>query len=210
LSIGELSEHTGVPANTLRYYDALGLVRPAARVAGRRRYAAAAVRDVGLIVFFRDIGFSLAEFGHFIAGEQQSRRALIDHKLAELAEQQHRIEVARRVLEHGRRCPAREHMKCPGSGRSSMGNSVVSRWKKATPERTDKPRTSYRPLLGREGSRPAQVVDPFKGEIVSLLTTDEDIPGSTCSRSGGVSCHDPTRRSRVTPLKEETAGYECG
>jgi len=34
LSIGELSERTGVPTSTLRYYDDLGLVRPAARVAG--------------------------------------------------------------------------------------------------------------------------------------------------------------------------------
>jgi hypothetical protein len=32
---------TGVPATTLRYYDELGLVRPAARAAGRRRYAEA-------------------------------------------------------------------------------------------------------------------------------------------------------------------------
>ena len=103
---------TGVPASTLRYYDELGLVRPAARAAGRRRYAALAVRDVGLIVFFREIGFSLAEIGHFIAGERQSRRALIDDKLAELAEQQHRIEVARTALEHGRQCPASEPMKC--------------------------------------------------------------------------------------------------
>ena len=32
--------------------------------------------------------------------------------LAELAEQQHRIEVARTALEHGRNCPASEPMKC--------------------------------------------------------------------------------------------------
>jgi DNA-binding transcriptional MerR regulator len=112
LSIGELSERTGVPATTLRYYDELGLVRPTARSAGRRRYAASAVRDVGLIVCFREIGFSLAEIERFIAGERQSRREMIDHKLAELAEQQHRIEVARTALEHGRQCPAGEPMKC--------------------------------------------------------------------------------------------------
>jgi len=113
LSIGELSERTGVPSTTLRYYDELGLVRPAARSAGRRRYAASAVRDVGVILFFREIGFSLAEIGRFIADERQGRREMIDHKLAELAEQQHRLEVARAALEHGRRCPAGEPMKCP-------------------------------------------------------------------------------------------------
>src|SRR5206468_11137056 len=97
LSIGELSERTGVPATTLRYYDELGLVRPAARAAGRRRYAASAVRDVGVILFFREIGFSLAEIGRF-TGERPGQREMIDHKLAELAEQQHRIEVARTAL----------------------------------------------------------------------------------------------------------------
>jgi DNA-binding transcriptional MerR regulator len=113
LSIGELSERTGVAATALRYYDELGLVRPAARAAGRRRYAASAVRDVGLVVLFREIGFSLAEIGRFLGGEQHSRRDMIDHKLAGLAEQQHRIEVARTALEHGRKCPASEPMKCP-------------------------------------------------------------------------------------------------
>jgi DNA-binding transcriptional MerR regulator len=112
LSIGELAERTGVPATTLRYYDELGLVRPAGRASGRRRYTASTVRDVGMILFFREIGFSLAEIERFIAGERQGRRDMIDHKLAEIAEQQHRLEVARIALEHGRQCPASEPMKC--------------------------------------------------------------------------------------------------
>lgn len=113
LSIGELSERTGVPTTALRYYDELGLVRPTARASGRRRYAVSAARDVAVILFFREIGFSLAEIGRFIAGEKRSQRDLIDRKLAELAEQRHRIEVARAALEHGRRCPAGEPMRCP-------------------------------------------------------------------------------------------------
>lgn len=112
LSIGELAERTGVPTSALRYYDELGLVRPVARAAGRRRYAASAVRDVRVVLFFREIGFSLAEIGRFLAGQRQGRREMIDHKLAELSEQQHRIEVARTALEHGRQCPASEPMKC--------------------------------------------------------------------------------------------------
>ena len=112
MSIGELSERTGVPTSTLRYYDELGLVRPAGRAAGRRRYAASAIRDVGVILFFREIGFTLDEIGRFIAGERPDRREIIDRKLADLADQQHRIEVARTALEHGRRCPASEPMEC--------------------------------------------------------------------------------------------------
>ena len=113
LSIGELSDRTGVPTSALRYYDELGLVWPAERTAGRRRYAASAVEDVGVVLFFREIGFSLAEIGRFLVGERHDRRELTERKLAELAEQRHRIEVARTALEHGRRCPADDPLKCP-------------------------------------------------------------------------------------------------
>ncbi|MBO0840874.1 MAG: MerR family transcriptional regulator [Sciscionella sp.] len=112
LSIGELSERTGVPTSALRYYDELGLVRPATRTAGRRRYATSAVREVSLIVAFREIGFSLAEIEHFITGERRTRQELIKRKLAELADQQHRIEVASSALEHGLKCPASDHLRC--------------------------------------------------------------------------------------------------
>lgn len=113
LSIGELAERTGVPTSALRYYDELGLVRPVEREAGRRRYAESAVRDVGVLLFFQEIGFTLSEIGRFLTGEQPSRQEMIDGKLAELTEQQRRIEVARAALEHGRHCPASDPLKCP-------------------------------------------------------------------------------------------------
>src|SRR3954454_2909492 len=113
LAIGELAERTGVPTTALRYYDELGLVRPTARTAGRRRYAASAVADVGVILFFREVGFTLAEIGRLIGGDGPTRRKIIDEKAGELAAQQHRVEVARAALEHSRQCPAGEPMKCP-------------------------------------------------------------------------------------------------
>jgi DNA-binding transcriptional MerR regulator len=113
LAIGELAKRTGVAATALRYYDDLGLVRPAARESGRRRYAESAVADVGVILFLRAVGFSLAEIGSLVAGgDRRAWQNVIDRKLAELAEQQHRLDVARTALEHGRRCPAGEPMRC--------------------------------------------------------------------------------------------------
>ena len=114
LSIGELAERTGVPATTLRYYDELGLVRPATRSSGHRRYAESAVAQVGAIRFFREVGFTLAEISSFLtAHDPRSRQEIVDRKLAELTEQQHRIEVAREALAHGQRCPADDPMRCP-------------------------------------------------------------------------------------------------
>ena len=113
LSIGELAEQTGVATSALRYYDELGLVRPATRTSGRRRYALSAVTEVGVIRFLREVGFSLGEIGAFLAAtDRRSRQKIIDHKLVEFAEQQHRLDVARTLLEHGRRCPASEPMRC--------------------------------------------------------------------------------------------------
>jgi DNA-binding transcriptional MerR regulator len=113
LSIGELAERTGVATSALRYYDELGLVRPTIRTSGRRRYAPSAVAQVGVIVFLREVGFSLTEIRRFLAaGEHQSRQQIIDRKLSELAAQQHRLDVARTLLEHGQRCPAGDPMDC--------------------------------------------------------------------------------------------------
>ncbi len=39
--------------------------------------------------------------------------ALVDRKLAALAEQEHRLVVARTALEHGRDCPAKDPSRCP-------------------------------------------------------------------------------------------------
>jgi DNA-binding transcriptional MerR regulator len=102
-----------VATSALRYYDELGLLRPVARASGRRRYARSAVAEVGVILFFREIGFSLAEIRSLLTGGPwQARQGIIDRKLAELVEQQHRLDVARALLEHGRRCPAGEALRC--------------------------------------------------------------------------------------------------
>jgi DNA-binding transcriptional MerR regulator len=116
LSIGELAERTGVAATALRYYDDLGLVRPAARASGRRRYAESAVAEVGVVLFLRDVGFTLGEVATLVkAGSRSTSRwkGLVDRKLAELDEQEQRLRVARTALEHASRCPAGHPSRCP-------------------------------------------------------------------------------------------------
>ncbi len=115
ISIGELARRTGVAVTALRYYDEFGLVRPKTRASGQRRYAESAVRAVGVVLFLRDVGFSLAEVAELIAARPRTPGwlALVDRKLAALDEQQHRLLVARNALEHGRDCPAKDPSRCP-------------------------------------------------------------------------------------------------
>lgn len=76
LSIGELAERAGVARTALRYYDEFGLVRPVVRVSGQRRYPESAIKDVRVICFLREVGFSLSEVGAFLsAGERRLRNA---------------------------------------------------------------------------------------------------------------------------------------
>ena len=110
-SIGRLADRTGVPATTLRYYDDLGLVRPVSRQAGRRRYDDTAVAQVGAILVFRDVGFTLAEIAEL--GDRERWPDLAARKLDELAALADRVQVARTALEHAVVCPHGDPRECP-------------------------------------------------------------------------------------------------
>ncbi len=115
IPIGELARRTGVAVTALRYYDELGLVRPKTRASGQRRYAESAVQAVAVVLFLRDVGFSLAEVAELIAARTRTARwsALVDRKLTALAEHEHRLLVARTLLELARDCPATHPTRCP-------------------------------------------------------------------------------------------------
>ena len=72
LSIGEVSEHTGLTADTLRYYERIGLLPGVSRNAGgQRRYSD---NDLGRLRFIRRaqaMDFSLDEIGGLLQLREQ-------------------------------------------------------------------------------------------------------------------------------------------
>jgi DNA-binding transcriptional MerR regulator len=79
--IGEFAELGGVSTKTLRHYEKVGLLRPAA-VDARTRYrcyAATQLRDLASILALRDLGLSLPEIRAFLArsGTRSDRRSLL-------------------------------------------------------------------------------------------------------------------------------------
>lgn len=67
LTIGELSERSGVPTSALRYYDRLGLI-PADRSAGnQRRYPRSSLRRVAFVRVAQRVGVTLDEIAEALA-----------------------------------------------------------------------------------------------------------------------------------------------
>jgi DNA-binding transcriptional MerR regulator len=115
LTIGELARRTGVTTSALRYYDELGLVQPTRRVSGHRRYAVDAVIAVGVVRFFQEVGFTLAETRRLITSRKRSPvawRALAVRKSEELRHRIEREEAAQQVIEHSLVCPKDNFFDC--------------------------------------------------------------------------------------------------
>lgn len=99
--IGEFAELSGVSTKTLRHYEKMGLLRPAA-VDARTRYrcyATAQLRDLASILALRDLGLSLPEIRAFLAktGSRTDRRTLL---LRLRQSTQNTIEKATQSLNH--------------------------------------------------------------------------------------------------------------
>jgi MerR family redox-sensitive transcriptional activator SoxR len=73
LTIGALSERTGVATSALRFYEAEGLLHSARTDGGQRRYARDALRRVSFIRVAQQVGLSLGEIGDVLASLPDGR-----------------------------------------------------------------------------------------------------------------------------------------
>ncbi|WP_079417003.1 heavy metal-responsive transcriptional regulator [Thiomonas intermedia] len=91
LTIGELAQRAQLGAETLRYYERLGLLAPAARSpSGYRRYTAQALEQLDFIRRAQALGFSLMQIGELLAlhgrpeADMSAVRAIAAQRLAEI------------------------------------------------------------------------------------------------------------------------------
>ena len=79
--IGEFADLSGVSAKTLRFYDEVGLLRPASvdPRTGYRYYVPKQLEELASIIALKDIGLSLAEVRNLIkkAGSNEDRRRML-------------------------------------------------------------------------------------------------------------------------------------
>lgn len=73
IGIGEFSRSTGVPIATLRYYDDIGILRPERvdEFSGYRFYAAAQMRQAGLLRVMRAAGIKLEDVGRILDDREE-------------------------------------------------------------------------------------------------------------------------------------------
>jgi MerR family redox-sensitive transcriptional activator SoxR len=73
LSIGAVSERTGVATSALRFYEVEGLVHPVRSDGGQRRYHRDVIRRVSFIRIAQEVGLTLSEIGEALASLPEHR-----------------------------------------------------------------------------------------------------------------------------------------
>jgi Cu(I)-responsive transcriptional regulator len=121
MTIGEAAARSGVPPKTIRFYEEIGLIEPAERLANRyRAYNENAVRTLRFISRARGLGFSLKEVGELLALYRDHSRASKDVKglaLAHVAELDRKIAeltaIRNLIAELAERCQGDDRPECP-------------------------------------------------------------------------------------------------
>lgn len=68
LTIGEVARRAGLRTSAVRYYEDVGILPPAARVGGQRRYDETVVARLAVIHLAQEVGFSVAEIRTLVDG----------------------------------------------------------------------------------------------------------------------------------------------
>ncbi len=114
LTIGKLSELTGVSADTLRYYEKMGLLADTSRSpAGYRLYNQQTVRVVRFIRGAKELSFTLDEIRKLLTlktSDQSTCAQILMHTEAKIKEAEMRIcelkEIKKVLKELVAQCPA--------------------------------------------------------------------------------------------------------
>ena len=103
-TISQVAQQIGIQASAIRYYEQIGLLPPAERRSGQRRYDSTVLYRLAIILRARQLGFSLTEIRQLFFGFRNSTRAserwrmLSQRKLAELDQLMDGIKSMRALL----------------------------------------------------------------------------------------------------------------
>jgi MerR family redox-sensitive transcriptional activator SoxR len=118
LTIGEVARRAGVATSSIRYYERIGLLPPAERLHGQRRYDPEVLGRLGFIGVAQSAGFKLAEIKELIEGVDstsgmgEQMRVLSTRKLDEVEALLERTRAMKGWLEVAQECGCASPAEC--------------------------------------------------------------------------------------------------
>ena len=117
LQIGEVARRSGLRPSAVRYYERVGLLDPAPRSGGRRRYSTSALHRLSAIRLAQRAGFSLDEIKQLFEAERRPGgagwRALVESKLREVRARIDQAQTMERMLLESLECGCEAFDECP-------------------------------------------------------------------------------------------------
>jgi DNA-binding transcriptional MerR regulator len=114
LTIGELASRFGLATHVLRHWESEGLLTPASRVSGQRRYRRDQIARVAMIIRGKESGLSLAQLREMMESpDRDARVEILRQHHAALEAKIVEIEAAKAMVEHALVCTAMDFTACP-------------------------------------------------------------------------------------------------
>lgn len=139
MNIGQAAERAGLPPKTIRYYENIGLLKPARRDNGFRDYGDRDVHELRFIARARGLGFSVGECRHLLGLYRDTGRASAEvretaaaHIAAIRAKIQELRSMERTLSQLVEQCAGDDRPDCPILDELSAGKSRASRELTAT------------------------------------------------------------------------------
>ena len=106
MNIGSVSQRSGLPAKTIRYYEDIGLIQPDRRDNGYRDYSTEDVHRLRFLQRSRGLGFSVEECRQLLSlygdrhRESAEVKAIAEAKLSEIDRKLAELTGLRDMLKH--------------------------------------------------------------------------------------------------------------
>jgi DNA-binding transcriptional MerR regulator len=114
LSISAVARQAGLRASAIRYYEQVGVLPPAARVSGQRRYGAATLHRLAVIRHAQEAGIRLAEIRELFRDfREDAWKSIAQRRIPELDAQIAHLRAARdRLLKLQENCACETVEQC--------------------------------------------------------------------------------------------------
>ncbi len=114
MAIGDLAARFGLATHVLRHWETMGLLVPATRVNGRRRYDSGHIARVAMIVRGKAAGMSLDQLAEVLRSTSlDERHDVLRRHHAELERRLRELEASKSMIDHAMSCHAEDFTQCP-------------------------------------------------------------------------------------------------